>query len=96
MNRKDRRLVERIPEELSTVLKKVTANWKLLSYKPGGPGWSADIQIKGRAFRLNSEYGYIEVEELIDGSYRAVPLPSDQRERISPEQVACLINAMIA
>jgi hypothetical protein len=95
MNRKDRRLLERIPEELSTVLNNVTAKWKLLSYKPGGPGWSADIQIKGRTFRLSSEYGYIGVEELIDGSYRYAPLPSDQPERISPEQVARLINAMI-
>ena len=91
MNSKYQRLLERIPQELSTVLGKISANWELLSYNPDGPGWAADILVKGRKFRLSSEYMYIGVEEILDGSFRSVMPPEDQRIKITPQQVATLI-----
>jgi hypothetical protein len=96
MNSKYQRLLSRLPDELLAVLGKTLANWKVLSYKPGGPGWVADIEIKGRKFRLSSEYNYIGVEELLGSSFRGITPPEDQRKSISPEQVAALINEAIA
>jgi hypothetical protein len=69
---------------------------KLLSYNPGGPGWSADIHVKQRKFRLSSEYGYIAVEEILDGSFRSLMPPQELRTNISLLQVAELVNAECA
>jgi hypothetical protein len=94
-NNKYRRLLKKVPEDLSVVLANISAEWVVLSYKTGGPGWSADIEVKGRKFRLNSEYNYIAVAEMVGSSFRAVRPQESYRINISPQQVAALINGEI-
>lgn len=96
MNSAYRRLLKRAPAELLELMETIRGEPKLLSYKPGGPGWSADIHVKQRKFRLSSEYGYISVEEILGSSFRSLMPPPELRTNISILQVAELVNAECA
>lgn len=82
--------------QLIELLQVLPDGLKLASYQRSPHGWTAELHFKNREFLCTSQFGYIDVAELVAGKKRkkaiAIEPPEDQRIDITTVQVCELLT----
>ncbi|WP_126452463.1 hypothetical protein [Sulfuriflexus mobilis] len=96
MNSKYRRMLNRLPEDIKTILEGLGSEYIVENYNPQYMGWSVDIVIKSKRFNLVKEWHQVFISEIKnEGNIHLWP-EKDKKSNLELENVAGVINELIA
>ncbi|MBT8124683.1 MAG: hypothetical protein KJO81_07655 [Gammaproteobacteria bacterium] len=96
-NSKYRRQLERLPDEVKSILEALATDEYLLeNYYSQYMGWRLEISIKKVNFILLKECGQIFVSKIIEGEEVHIHPKDGSDEESKPEVIAKIINAQVA
>jgi len=89
-------MLNRLPEDIKTILEGLSSEYIVENYNPQYMGWSVDIVIKSKRFNLVKEWHQVFISEIkSEGSIHLWP-EKDQKSNLELENVAGVINELIA
>lgn len=91
-NHKYRRLVDRLPEEMKTLMKHINHECTILAYHAGSMHWSVDFEVKGTRMSLVYERGAMVVLTGTGKMQRSLIPPGKDVLSVSVKDLAREIN----
>lgn len=82
------RVIDR--HQLEKVLREVPSDWSVVSFDIWAMGWVATLQSGIREFTLIKDRGYLELQEIVNGQEKIIPVP--YQENLSDKRT---INLMV-
>ena len=96
MNSKYRRMLSRLPEDLKNIVEGLESEYIVENYTPQYMGWSVDVVIRSKRFNLEKEWHQVFVSEVSNEGNNHLWPKENQKNNLGLENVAGVINGLIA